>query len=257
PPSSPLLPPPTPMLPDLSWPWLALLGLGAFHGLNPGMGWLLAVALGMQEGRRAAVWRALGPLALGHALAVGAAVLVMALAGRLVPLDVLKWGVAGVLLAFGVYRLFRHGHPRYGGLRVGVRDLTVWSFLMASAHGAGLLVLPLVFGTGAVTEGGTPASHDHAAHAHPVTPAAEAAPAADAGGHAAHAAHLLGDATGDPLLGLAATALHSLGYLLVMGLVAVVVYEKLGLRLLRTHWFNLDYLWAAALILTAVLTSLL
>ncbi|HLT46274.1 MAG TPA: hypothetical protein VK002_03525, partial [Rubricoccaceae bacterium] len=246
----------TPMLPDLSWPWLALLGLGAFHGLNPGMGWLFAVALGMQEGRRAAVWRALGPLALGHALAVGAAVLVMALAGRLVPLDVLKWGVAGVLLAFGVYRLVRHGHPRYGGMRVGARDLTVWSFLMASAHGAGLMVLPFVFGTGAVGEApAMPAGHDHAAHAPHAMPVADVAPAA--GGHAAHAAHLLGDAAGDPLLGLAATALHTLGYLLVMGLLAVVVYEKLGLRLLRTHWLNLDYLWAAALILTAVLTSLL
>src|SRR5690606_13963497 len=198
------------------------------------------------------------PLALGHALAVGAAVLVMALAGGLVPLGVLKWVVAGVLLGFGVYRLFRHGHPRYGGMRVGVRDLTVWSFLMASAHGAGLMVLPFVFGTGAVTETPVrPAAHDPAAHAHHAMPAAEAAPTADATGHAAHAAHLLGDAAGDPLLGLTATALHTLGYLLVMGLVAVVVYEKLGLRLLRTHWLNLDYLWAAALILTAVLTPLL
>jgi hypothetical protein len=241
------------MLPDLPWPWLALLGLGAFHGLNPGMGWLFAVALGMQEGRRRAVWRALGPLALGHALAVGAAVLVMALAGRLVPLDGLKWAVAGVLLAFGIYRLVRHGHPRYGGMRVGVRDLTVWSFLMASAHGAGLMVLPFVFGT--VAETPMPAAHDHATHAHHALPVADVAPAA--GGHAAHATHLLGDAASSPLLGLAVTTLHTLGYLLVMGLLAVVVYEKLGLRLLRTHWLNLDYLWAAALILTAVITPLL
>ncbi len=238
---------------DLSWPWIALLALGAFHGLNPGMGWLFAVALGMQEGRRAAVWRALGPLALGHALAVGGAVLVMALIGRLVPLDGLKWGVAAVLLAFGLYRLVLHGHPRYGGMRVGARDLTVWSFLMASAHGAGLMVLPFVFGTGAVSETPVmPASHDPAMHA---MPAADVAPAA--GDHAAHAAHLLGEATGDPLLGLAVTALHTLGYLLVMGVIAVVVYEKLGLRLLRTHWLNLDVLWAGALMLTAVLTLFL
>jgi hypothetical protein len=88
-------------------------------------------------------------------------------------------------------------------------------------------------------------------------PAAEAAPAAGAGGHTAHAAHLLGDAAGDPLLGLAATVLHTLGYLLVMGLVAVAVYEKLGLRLLRTHWLNLDYLWVGALMLTAALTPFL
>jgi hypothetical protein len=177
----------------------------------------------------------------------------MALVGRLVPLGALKWGVAGVLLAFGVYRLVRHGHPRYGGMRVGVRDLTVWSFLMASAHGAGLMVLPFVFGTGAVSAPpAMPAGHDHAMHA---MPAADVAPAA--GGHAAHAAHLLGDAAGTPLLGLAVAVLHTLGYLLVMGLLAVVVYEKLGLRLLRTHWLNLDYVWAAVLILTAVLTPFL
>lgn len=234
---------------DISWPWVALLALGAFHGLNPGMGWLFAVALGMQENKRAAVWRALGPLALGHAVAVGAAVLAMALVGQLIPLDVLKWLVAGVLLAFGLYRLVRHGHPRYGGMRVGGRDLTVWSFLMASAHGAGLMVLPFVFGTGAVTDHAAHAQHEHMAHAQH-----EAMPAT--GDHAAHAASLLGDATGDPLLGLLATALHTLGYLVVMGLIAVVVYEKLGLRLLRTHWLNLDLLWAGALILTAVLTPL-
>lgn len=234
---------------DLSWPWVALLALGAFHGLNPGMGWLFAVALGMQENKRAAVWRALGPLALGHAVAVGAAVLAMAAVGQLIPLDVLKWLVAGVLLAFGLYRLVRHGHPRYGGMRVGGRDLTVWSFLMASAHGAGLMVLPFVFGTGAVTEHSAHAQHEHMAHAQHEAISA-------AGDHAAHAASLLGDATGDPLLGLLATALHTLGYLLVMGLIAVVVYEKLGLRLLRTHWLNLDLLWAGALILTAVLTPL-
>lgn len=243
---------------DLTWPWLTLLGLGIFHGLNPGMGWLFAVALGLQERRRSAVWGALLPLALGHALAVGIAVLAMLLVGHLVSIDALKWGVAIILFGFGVFRLVSHRHPRFGGMRVGGRDLTVWSFLMATAHGAGLMVLPFIFGTGAVG----PAEGAHAGHAMPAAAHHAAVPTHEvgmeaAGGHATHAAHLLADLPAEPIVGILATLVHTLGYLLVMGLLAVVVYEKVGLRLLRTHWLNLDTLWAVALILTAVLTLLL
>jgi hypothetical protein len=248
------------MLFDLTWPWLALLGLGAFHGINPGMGWLFAVALGLQEQHRAAVWHALLPLALGHALAIGVAVLAMYLAGQFLPLGVLKWIVAAMLLGFGLYRLFRHRHPRFGGMHVGARDLAVWSFLMATAHGAGLMVLPFVFGTGAVSSSG---GHGHAAHdhaAHMMDQAARATSEAGhiaAGGHAHHAALLLEHLPAEPLVGLAAIGLHSVGYLVIMGLLAVVVYEKLGLRLLRTHWLNLDVVWATALIVTALVTILI
>lgn len=237
---------------ELTWPWLALLALGAFHGVNPGMGWLFAVALGLQERKRSAVWRSLGPLALGHALAVAAALIAMALLGHLVPLSVLKGVVAAVLFGFGLFHLVRHRHPRYGGMRVGARDLTVWSFLMASAHGAGLMVLPFVFGAGGL------GAHDPAAHAamdhahHTSVAAADVASA----GHADHAAMLAGLPV-EPFVGVLVAVVHTLGYLLMMGLVAVVVYEKLGLRLLRTHWLNLDLVWAAALILTASLTLLL
>ena len=129
--------------------WAMLVALGAFHGINPGMGWLFAVALGMQERRRAAVCRAMLPLALGHGLAIAAAIGVALLAGAVVPLKTLQWIVAGVLLVLGLSRLFRHGHPRWVGMQVSMMDLTVWSFLMASAHGAGLMVLPLVLGTAA------------------------------------------------------------------------------------------------------------
>ena len=120
-----------------------LVMLGAYHGINPGMGWLFAVALGMQERRRAAVCRALLPLGMGHALAVGAAVAIAVLAGAVIPIRHLRWPVAGVLLVLGVSRLFRHHHPRWVGMRVGSGGLTVWSFLMASAHGAGLMVAPI------------------------------------------------------------------------------------------------------------------
>ena len=119
-------------------PLTTILMLGAFHGINPGMGWLFAVALGMQERRQTAVWRALIPLTLGHGLAIGAVVLVAVAAGVAVPAASLKLPVAVALVALGVFRLVRHRHFRGGGMRVGVWGLTVWSFLMATCHGAGL-----------------------------------------------------------------------------------------------------------------------
>ncbi len=269
-----------------SWPWLALLLLGAWHGINPGMGWLFAVALGLQEQKRRAVWRALLPLALGHGLAIAVAILAGALLGLVLPVRYLRWLVAVMLVGFGLYRLVRHRHPRWGGMRVGFRDLTVWSLLMASAHGAGLMVLPFVVGTtiSPVVGGNgliTPVGHrqpstilasDHAApptgsdplgvvchpgaHSAVTSPGPRPSQGAEAG-HAAHVAALLPGLSDGQLAGLAATLLHTLGYLLVMGLVAVVVYEKLGLRLLRSLWFNLDLIWAGALILTGLLTPLI
>lgn len=220
-----------------SLPWAALLALGAVHGVNPAMGWLFAVALGLQQEDRRRVWSALVPLALGHALAVAAAVAAAALLGRIVPLDVLKWAVAATLLAFGVAHLIRHRHPGRGGMKVDWKDLTLWSFLVASAHGAGLMVVPFVLDA---TAGGGP---------HGAGPA-DPEPAA-------HAAEPLASLPPELWAGLAATLLHTGAYLLVTGLVAVVVYEKLGLRLLRRAWINLDLLWAVALIATAALTPLL
>jgi hypothetical protein len=250
------------------------------------MGWLFAVALGLQEQKGAAVWRALLPLALGHGLAIAAALLLAVLVGLLVPPLYLKWLVAVILLAFGAFRLISHRHPRFGGMRVGARDLTIWSFLMASAHGAGLMVLPFVVGARIPPVLGSnglvaPMGHHEAptiiasTHASPLegseSPEAVCHPGAHGAvalpgpspsqgaeaGHAAHARPLMSGLAGGELVGLAAALLHTLGYLLVMGLVAVIVYERLGLRLLRSMWFNLDLIWAAALILTGVLTPLL
>ena len=213
----------------MNWTWLALAALGAGHGLNPGMGWLFAVALGMQEGRTRAVWRALSPLALGHALAIGAAVLAAAALGRLLPPSALHWMVGGSLLGLGALRLLRHRHPRYGGMRVGFRELTTWSFLMATAHGAGLMVLPLLVGGAAAVHTGA------------------------AGGHAMHlAAASVVPVSGQLGTGLWATAAHTAGYLLVTGLLAVVVYRKLGLRMLGRMWINLDLIWGGALLVTGV-----
>src|SRR5690606_12016322 len=125
-------------------PWLSMLLLGAAHGINPGMGWLLAVALGLQEGRRRAVAVALAPLALGHALSIGLALFAAALLGFALPAEALRWLIAAALTALGIAQLQRHRHPRFGGMRVGPRYLTFWSFLVATAHGAGLMALPFV-----------------------------------------------------------------------------------------------------------------
>src|SRR5262252_1319502 len=127
-------------------PFATIVLMGAFHGINPGMGWLFAVALGMQERRMGAVWRALIPLTLGHGLAIAAVVVVAMAAGIALPASALKLPVAVMLCGLGIYRLFRHSHFTGGGMRVGMKGLTVWSFLMATCHGAGLMVLPVFLG---------------------------------------------------------------------------------------------------------------
>ena len=205
--------------------WVMLMGLGAFHGINPGMGWLFAVALGMQEGRRGAVIRALVPLGAGHALAVAVAVGAALAMGFAIPLAWLRWPIAGMLVSFGMLRFFRHAHPRWGGMRVSMSGLTVWSFLMATAHGAGLMVVP-VFMAMSMPPAGAHAHHTHAA------------------GAGAAAAFF-------------ATGLHAAGYLAVTAFVAVLVFEKLGVGILRRAWINLDLIWSAALVATGTLTLML
>jgi hypothetical protein len=205
---------------------VALALLGALHGLNPGMGWLFAVALGLQEGDRRAVWGALLPMAAGHAAAIASAVAVAAAVGWALPATTVRWAVAVTLLGFGLFRLARHRHPRWAAMRVSRGDLALWSFLMASAHGAGLMALPLVLTASAVA--------GHEAHHHIVA---------------------AGVAPGTLDVGLLATGVHTVGYLAVTMLLAVAVYERLGLRVLRTAWVNLDLVWGAALIGTGVLTA--
>jgi hypothetical protein len=214
-----------------SWPWFAMALLGAYHGLNPAMGWLFAVALGLQEQRRGAVLQALPPIALGHAVAISLAVLVIGVAQIMVPLDVLRYVCAGVLILFGMYKLVRRGHPRWVGMRVGFRDLTAWSFLMATAHGAGLMLIPVLLGGLSSNE------QMQGAHAQ--------------GAHTDHAA-MTGSAT--VLAGLAAVGLHTLALFAVMGVIALVVYEKLGVMILKRTWFNLDLLWAGALVGAGLIT---
>ena len=220
-----------------SLPWLSLLALGAAHGINPAMGWLFAVGRGLQERDRRAVWRALGPLALGHTGAIALAVLLAITLGQVLPLRWLRWIVAAALLGVGIDGLMRHRHVRLGGMRVNARELATWSFLMASVHGAGLMVLPFVIGT-AVSPPSAMLHHDHAMSLF---------------GGQTHSLLAAGVGVMD-LIGLTAPLVHTLGYLAVTAALAVVVYEKVGLRILRRAWINLNVLWAAALIAAAVMS---
>jgi hypothetical protein len=206
--------------------WLMLL-LGAYHGLNPGMGWLFAVALGMQEQKGSAVARSLIPIAVGHAVAIGSVVLTSVFLGKTLPLTVIRYLVAALLVGMGIYCLVRHRHPRWVRMQVGFRDLTVWSFLMASAHGAGLMVVPVLLSSNTVEAQSRISGHNHISH------------------------------TVTPLAGMLATGVHTVAYLAVTGLLAWVVYRKLGLALLRKAWLNFDLVWAAALVATGVVTLLI
>ncbi len=206
--------------------WLMLL-LGAYHGINPGMGWLFAVALGMQERKGSAVARALVPIALGHALAIGTVVVAAAFLGMALPREAIRYPVAAILFGLGIFSLVRHYHPRWVRMQVGFRDLTIWSFLMASAHGAGLMVLPVLLGSSTVEAANHMADHHHT---------------------------LAGTS---PFTALLATAVHTTAYLAVTGFLAWAVYSKLGLAALRKTWFNLDLVWAAAFLVTSLVTLLM
>jgi hypothetical protein len=214
-------------------PWLTVALLGAFHGVNPAMGWLFAVGRGLHTGERRAVFEALPPIALGHFLSIAGVALLAGGAGFFLDVRVVRWTCAGLLFTFGILLLFRKIRHRWFGMQVGFGGLTGWSFLMASAHGAGLMVVPAVLSLPSVAlvcQVGTPR-----------------VPVASAGVAAA------GSAFGQ---GLAAVAVHTLSLLAVAALVAFVVYDRLGLKLLKRAWINLDALWAVALIAAAILVLL-
>jgi hypothetical protein len=203
-----------------AWAWVTLFLLGAYHGINPAMGWLFAVALGLQKKSGRAVWESLLPIVTGHVAAIAAVILVAVLAGAVVPVHKLRIAVVVILIGFGVYRIVSKSHPRFGGMQVGFRDLTVWSFLMACAHGAGLMLLPVLLGMPAVGAG--------------------------------HESHI--SAFPSVKMQLVAVAIHTCGYLLLTGTIAWIVFSRLGVSVLRKAWLNLDFVWALALIATAGLT---
>jgi hypothetical protein len=200
----------------------ALVAMGAFHGLNPAMGWLFAVARGLQERSRALVLQSLPAIAAGHAASVGAVAVLVALTRSVVATQAVAIGGGIVLVGFGLWRLLSRRHFRWVGMRISLWQLAAWSFLMSSAHGAGLMLLPVLTASGTV-----PAGHHHGL--------------ASASGNAVSAAIFV-------------TGVHTLAMLAVAGTIAVAVYEIVGLAILRRAWFNLDRVWAAALITAGAVT---
>jgi hypothetical protein len=204
-----------------AWPWLALAGLGAFHGINPAMGWLFAVALGLHRGRLGAVVAALPPIALGHALSIAL------VAGAVVALGLTiegRWiyrGAGLLLIGWAAWhQLYGHRHRVRVGMTAGFAGLLLWSFLMATAHGAGLMILPVIM---------------------PLCIGASPLRGVDASGSAA--------------VTLMAAGIHTGAMLGVTALVAVAVYRWIGLAILRSAWVNFDRMWTAALVVTGLLLA--
>lgn len=192
--------------------WVAVVLLGVFHGVNPGMGWLFAVSYGLQERDRGALLRALPPIALGHELSVAPVAAALAVFSATVSRAVSVGVVAVTLTGFGVFLLLRKRHFRWVGMRLSRWELAWWSFLMSTFTGAGLMLGPVLVGE-------------------------------------EHAHHTLETALSEPVVtGLAAASVHALAMLATSAVIAVVVYEVVGLRILRSGWINLDRVWAIAFV---------
>ena len=199
--------------PDMLGSWAQMIGFGAYHGLNPGMGWLFALALGLQQQSEREIWKSLIPISAGHATSIALVAALVLVMGHLLSINTLQWITAALLLGFGLFKLFRYyRHPRWVGMRVGLVDLFAWSFLMAVAHGAGLMVAPALLQI-----------------------------AGSAGSGSAN----LSAGSGMML----AVGLHTFSMVLVMACIAIVVFRKLGLTVLRRSWINFDLIWAAALLI--------
>jgi hypothetical protein len=203
------------------WDVGALLALGAFHGLNPAMGWLFATWIGLQQRARRALLGALGPIALGHAASMGLTVLVVEELRVLASDTAIRVAGAVAIVAVALWQIARsHRHPRWVGMRLNRRELTLWSFLMSTAHGAGLMLIPVVVGIGV---------------------------------------HSRSDMIMPSSLGPlgAAVLMHTAAMVSVAGVIAIVVYQFLGVGILRRGWLNLDRLWPYALGAGAAATLLL
>jgi hypothetical protein len=198
------------------WGFAAVAGLGVFHGLNPAMGWLFAVAIGFRERAQAAVVSALGPIAAGHAASMTLVVLVVDQLRVALPLSAVRVGGAIALLAFATARLTRERHPRWVGMNLNRVELAGWSFLMSTAHGAGLMLVPVLAGSWTTGHGEMSMPHSL-------------------------------------LVGGAAVALHTVAMIAAAAAAALFVYRFVGVRILRRGWFNLDRVWTYVLAGGAIL----
>jgi len=193
------------------WPWLALAALGMFHGLNPAMGWLFAVALGMHRHSRQTVLLSLVPIALGHAVSIGLVAAAVVMLGVVIDVSAIRIATGLILVVWAAYHwLYGHRHRVRIGMTTGFAGLLLWSFLMATAHGAGLMLVPALI---------------------------PLCMGQSIGG-------------GSVWISIAAVGVHTLATLLVTGSIALIVYDWLGLEFLRSSWINFDLLWCLALIAT-------
>jgi hypothetical protein len=201
------------------WPWFAVAGLGMFHGVNPAMGWLFAVALGLHRRSRAVVPIALVPIAVGHAAAVAMITFSVIALGMFIDEGTIRMAAGGVLIAWAIYhRLFAPRHRVRFGMQVGMIGLAVWSLLMATAHGAGLMLVPVLI---PLCLSATPVQELTASGSLPIA--------------------------------LAVVGVHTLSMLATTCLIAVVVYECFGVAFLRRGWINLDLIWTMALLMTGLI----
>ncbi|MCC6944335.1 MAG: hypothetical protein IT335_07135 [Thermomicrobiales bacterium] len=224
-------------LPDTLWPLAALLVLGAFHGLNPAMGWLFAVAIGFQERSGRSVVAALGPIALGHALAIACVAVPVGLLQVVVPHGPMMVLSGIVLIGYAGWKVAtRFRHPRWVGMRVKGRELVAWSALMAAAHGAGVMLIPAISG---LTSG-------------------DQASAEASGGHLGHAHHARVAEPGVSLLSaMLAVSLHTAAMLVAMGMAGLVVYYWIGVDVLRKAWINFDLVWVGTMGLTGAFSVMI
>jgi hypothetical protein len=199
--------------------WLAVIGSGIYHGVNPGMGWPLTVIAGLMGKGRVDLLKAQGPLAAGHFLAMAGILLpIAAITALLVWQREIRVAAGLLVVAVGVYLLINRRHPRFLA-RIRPTQLALWSFAVATAHGAGLMLIPIYLGLCSTEELGT--------------------------GHQA-TAELMG---GNLIMAVAVSAVHTVAMILSGGVIAFAVHHWLGLRFISKSWFNLDILWALSLIL--------
>jgi hypothetical protein len=211
-------------LTEADWLWLAVVASGLYHGVNPGMGWPLAVSAGLIERSSHALVKALWPLTVGHLLAMFVVILPFALL-----LAIVEWqqqiriGASLLVIGFGIFRFVNRRHPRVLA-RIRPTQLGLWSFAVAIAHGAGLMLVPIYLGLCRADE-------------------------FDKGHEAAGA--LINANLGMALL---VSVVHSVAMIVAGGLLAWLVYRYLGLKFVSRSWFNLDATWAFSLILVGALS---
>lgn len=206
--------------------WAAVIGSGLYHGINPAMGWPLAVSAGLMGNGRRDLVAALGPLTAGHFLAMAGMLLPFAAVSALVTWQrQISLGAGLLVVVAGFYLLARPRHPRFIA-RIPPSRLALWSAAVAVAHGAGLMLVPIYLGLCSAAD---------------LADGRRAAPPLIAASF--HTA-------------LTVSVLHTLAMIASGGLIAMAVHEWLGLRFISRSWFNLDRVWAMSLIVVGFVSVL-